>query len=94
MTRKEKVTPFNPADMLMSQKEITAYLGEAFQDEDPAVFVKALGNVAKKKGMKTIAEQTGLGRESMYKMLSGKSQPKWDSLHRIMKALDVSLKVA
>ena len=94
MSKKEKVSPLNPVDMLETDDEIAEYLAETFLDDDPAVFVIALGNVAKARGMTNIAELTGLGRESMYKMLSGKSQPKWDSLHRIMKALGISLKVA
>jgi len=65
----------------------------AFLDDDPAVFVTALGHVAKAKGITQLATDTGLNRESLYKALSGKTQPKWDTVQRIIKALHITLHV-
>lgn len=85
---------FNPVDYLQGDEEIADYLTEAYQDDDPAVFVAALGNVVRHKGVSLLAEETGLNRESLYKAFSGKSQPKWDTVHRLLHALGVQVTLA
>ncbi len=90
----EKLSAFNPVDFLQGEDEIAEYLTEAYLDEDPSVFVIALGHVAKHKGISTLAKETGLNRESLYKTFSGKVQPKWDTIHRLLRALKVRLAIA
>lgn len=90
----EKLTSFNPADFLQGEDEIAEYLTEAYLDEDPNVFIIALGHVARNKGISALAKETGLNRESLYKTFSGKIQPKWDTIHRLLHALKVRLAVA
>ena len=90
----EKLTPFNPVDLLQGEDEIAEFLSEAYLDDDPNVFIIALGHVAKHKGISTLAKETGLNRESLYKTFSGKVQPKWDTVHRLLRALKVKLAVA
>ena len=89
-----ETTPFNPMDFLKTDDEIAAYLTEAYRDDDPAVFIVALGHVVKKKGLAQLAEDTGLNRESLYKTFNGKVQPKWDTVHRLLKAMKVELAIA
>jgi probable addiction module antidote protein len=89
-----KTAAFNPVDYLQSDEEIANYLTEAYQDDDPAVFVAALGNVVRHKGVARLAKETGLNRESLYKAFSGKSQPKWDTIHRLLHALGVNVTLA
>ena len=89
-----KTTPFNPMDFLKADDEIAAYLTEAYRDDDPAVFIVALGHVVKYKGLAQLAEDTGLNRESLYKTFNGKVQPKWDTVHRLLKAMKVELAIA
>jgi probable addiction module antidote protein len=91
---KTETKPYNPVDFLQNESEIIDYLNDAFMDEDPDLFIIALGHVAKHKGIAQKAADTGLNRESLYKTLSGKSKPKWDTVQRILKALHVQLKVA
>ncbi|WP_257282692.1 addiction module antidote protein [Endozoicomonas sp. SESOKO1] len=88
-----KLKPFNPVAMLQDD-EIADYLTEAYLDEDPQVFIIALGDVVKHKGVAEMARQTGLNRENLYKTFNGKVQPKWDTVHRLLKALGVKLTVA
>ena len=90
----EKLTPLNPVDLLQGEDEIAEFLSEAYLDDDPNVFIIALGHVAKHKGISTLAKETGLNRESLYKTFSGKVQPKWDTVHRLLRALKVRLAVA
>ncbi len=84
----------NPMDFFKSDAEIAEYLSEAYQDNDPAVFIVALGHVVKHKGLAELAEETGLNRESLYKTFNGKVQPKWNTVHRLLKALKVELSIA
>ena len=91
---KTETKPYNPFDHLLTQADMGDYLTQAFLDDDPAVFVTALGHVAKAKGITQLATDTGLNRESLYKALSGKTQPKWDTVQRIIKALNINLHIA
>ena len=90
----EKLSAFNPVEFMQDDDEIAEYLTEAYLDEDPNVFIVALGHVAKHKGLSNLAKETGLNRESLYKTFSGNVQPKWDTIHRLLHALNVRLAVA
>lgn len=89
----EKVKPFNPFDYFETKEEINDYLEECFRDGDPSVFVCALGHLAKHRGIAEVSKATGLNRESLYKTFSGKVQPKWDTIARVMRALNVDMTV-
>ncbi|MDR9433547.1 MAG: putative addiction module antidote protein [Spiribacter sp.] len=89
-----KLTEYNPFDHLLGENELAQYLTDAYEDDDPAVFVVALGHAIKHKGVAQIAEAAGLNRESLYKVINGQVQPKWDTIHRLMHALGVHLSVA
>ena len=89
-----KLTEYNPFDHLLGEEELSQYLTDAYEDDDPAVFVVALGHAIKLKGVAQVAEAAGLNRESLYKVINGQVQPKWDTIHRLMHALGVRLSVA
>ena len=89
-----KARPFNPVEMLHSDHEIAEFLTDAYNDEDPAVFIASLGHVIKHKGVAEVAAAAGLNRESLYKAFNGKAQPKWDTVHRLMHALGIQLNIA
>ncbi len=89
-----KTKHFNPFDYLETQEEINEYLSECFKEDDPQLFINALGHLARHHGMTDVAKESGLNRESLYKVFNGKTQPKWDTIHRLMKVLHVSLTVA
>jgi probable addiction module antidote protein len=88
---KTETTPYNPFDYLENQNEIDAYLAESFGDEDPRVFLVALGFLAKKKGMAEVAKLVGVNRESLYKSLSGDGNPAYTTVAKVVKALGVRL---
>ena len=77
-----------------TQQEINEFLMDCYQDEDPTTFITALGQLVKLHGVTSVAEQSGLNRESMYKTFNGKTQPKWDTVVRVMKTLHVNLSFA
>lgn len=89
-----RLTEYNPFDHLLTEHELSQYLTDAYEDDDPAVFVVALGHAIKHKGVAQVAEAAGLNRESLYKVINGNVQPKWDTIHRLMHALGVHLSVA
>ena len=87
-------SPYNPFDYRETKEEINEYLNNAFMDDDPQIFLIALGHLAKKKGMTKVAEETGLNRESLYKSLSGDGNPKFSTISKVSKALGCKLAVA
>ena len=89
-----KTTPYNPFDYLETREEINEYLNDAFQDEDPRLFIVALGYLAKKQGMTKVAKKAGLNRESLYKALSENGNPKFTTISKVSKALGCKLAVA
>jgi probable addiction module antidote protein len=89
---KPQLAPFNPVDYLESKEEIAQYLNTAYQDDDPKVFVIALGHVAKAKGLAQVAQKAGLNRENLYKVFSGKTKPQWATIQSVMKALDIHIR--
>jgi probable addiction module antidote protein len=75
--KKKKITykPFDAAAYLDNDAVIAEYLSSAAEDPNPDVFVAALGDVAKARGIAQIAKDSGLGRESLYKTLSAGAHP-------------------
>ncbi|MEL6063950.1 MULTISPECIES: addiction module antidote protein [unclassified Methylobacterium] len=85
--------PFDVARHLRSPKDAAAYLSAALEENDPAAFRRALGDVARARSMATVAEASGLGRESLYKALSPAGNPSFDTVQRVMSALGLTLTV-
>ena len=91
---KLKTTVWDSAEYLKSDEDITAYLEAAFEDGDPALIAAALGDVARARGMTQLARDTGLGRESLYKALSGEGNPEFSTVLKVMAALGMKLTAA
>lgn len=85
--------PYDAADYLDSKDVIAEYLSAAAQDANPDVFLVALGDVAKARGMAQIAKASGLGRESLYKALSAGAHPRHETISAILRALGVKFAV-
>ena len=84
---------FDIADYLDNEEVITQYLSAAAEDPNPDVFVAALGDVAKARGMTQISRDSGLGRESLYKALSAGSHPRFETIKAVLHALGVKFMV-
>jgi probable addiction module antidote protein len=80
---------FDPADYLDNDEVIAEYLSAAVEDQNPDVFLAALGDVAKARGMATIAKDAGLGRESLYKALEADAHPRYETVSAVLRALGV-----
>lgn len=84
---------FDTAKYLETDEDIAAFLDEIFDAGDPALVTEALGAIARAKGMAEIAEQSGLGRTSLYKALSENGNPEFATVMKVMKALGLNMKV-
>ena len=86
-----KTRPFDMANHLGSEEEITEYLRQVLEDNDPAELAGALGDIARARGMTQLARDTGLSRESLYKSLSGERATSSETLFKVMHALGFKL---
>jgi len=84
---------FDAAAYLDNDEVIAEYLSAAAEDPNPDVFVAALGDVAKARGMAQIAKDAELGRESLYKALSIGAHPRFETIHAVLHALGVKFVV-
>ena len=93
-TNQLKLTSFDASDYLDSEEVIAEYLTISLKDPDPHAFLTAVRDVAKARGIATIAANAGLGRESLYKTLKPGAQPRFDTVRRLLEALGVDIGVA
>lgn len=87
----KKNAPFDAADYLDNEEVIAEYLTAALEDENPDVFLVAVADVAKARGMAQLAKDTGLGRESLYKALAPGAKPRYDTVLKLVRALGMEL---
>src|SRR5690349_6933124 len=90
-TTQTKSRPWDAAEHLKSESDITAYLNAAFEDGDPTLIAAALGDIARAKGMTAVARSAGLGRESLYKALSPGGRPELATVMKVVQALGLKL---
>lgn len=88
---KKKVTNWDPSEHLETTEEMAHYLEAALEDGDSSIIAAALGDIARSKGMASIAEATGLGRESLYKSLSETGNPELATVLKVVDALGLKL---
>lgn len=90
---KTVTTRYDVAEHLRSPEDMAAYLEACLEDArgDAAFIAKALGDIARAKGMSRVARDAGLSRESLYKALSGERSPGFDTILKVMKALGLKL---
>ncbi len=90
---KIQTTRYDVAEHLRTPEEMAAYLEACLQEaEGDAAFVaKALGDIARAKGMTQVARDAGLSRESLYKALSGERSPGFDTILKVVGALGLKL---
>jgi probable addiction module antidote protein len=94
-TNKTNTTPYDTADYLTDEAAIAAYLQACFDDapNDAPFIAKALGTVARARGMTQLAKDAGIGRESLYKALSGNGNPSLATVLKVVSALGFNLQI-
>ena len=95
MMKKTTTTRYDTADHLRSPEEVAAYLEATFEEAngDAAFIAKALGHVARSKGMAKVAREAGLSRESLYKALSPNGNPSLATVVSVLSSLGLRLNV-
>jgi probable addiction module antidote protein len=90
-----KLRKWDSAEHLKTDEDMAAYLEACLQEagDDAAFIAKALGNIARAKGMTQLSKDTGLGRESLYKALSGEGNPSFATILKVTHALDLKFQV-
>lgn len=85
------VQPFDLADYLQTDEDIAEYLSQVLSEGDTDELIRAVGYVAKARGMSQIAKDSGLGRASLYKAFAPGAQPRFDTVIKVMRAIGIEL---
>lgn len=86
-----QLAPFDAVGYLDDEQTIAEYLTAALEDPNPDVFLTAVRDVARARGMTQLAKDSGLGRESLYKALSPGAKPRYDTVLKLVHALGIKL---
>ncbi|MBD9466583.1 addiction module antidote protein [Pseudomonas sp. Pdm06] len=87
----QHLTTFDMAALLDSDEAISEYLSQVLADGDSEEFLRAIGYVAKARGMAQIAKDSGMGRERLYKAFAPGSKPRFDTVLKVIHALGIDL---
>ena len=84
---------WDSAEHLKTDEDVVLYIDACLEEagDDAAFIAKALGTIARARGMTQLARDTGIGRESLYKALSGESNPSFATILKVMSALGIRL---
>jgi len=88
-----KLRRWDTVEYLKTEEDMVMYLQACMEEagDDAAFIAKALGDIARAKGMSQLAKETGLGRESLYKALSGQGNPSFGTILKVVRALGMAL---
>ena len=91
MTKIADLPEFDMAEWLPDEAAVAVYLTVVMEENDPAALAKALGTIARARGMSEIAAKAGIGREALYKALRDGASPRYETISRVFQALGVKL---
>jgi probable addiction module antidote protein len=86
-----KTVPFDASKYLGDDESVAHYLTSVLEENDPGLLAEALGDVARARGMAEIARAAGLSREALYKAHRRDSNPRFDTISRVLTALGVKM---
>lgn len=91
---KIKLSLWDSAEHLKTAEDMALYLEACLEEagDDAAFIARALGNIARAKGMTALARETGMGRESLYKALSSEGNPSFATILKVTTALGIKLR--
>ena len=91
---KTQTRPWDPAEHLETEEDMAAYLNVALEEGDLSLIMATLGDIARAQRMAVVAQDTGLGRESLYKSLSANGNPEFATVLKVVRALGLRLQAA
>lgn len=91
----EQFSRWDSSEYLKTEEDMAEYLDVCIEEagDDPAFIAKALGVIARARGMTQVARDSGLSRESLYRALSGEGNPEFGTILKVIKALGLKLHV-
>ena len=92
-TKHAASAPFKVADHIRGESELAQFLQELLHDGDARMIPSAIRAAADVIGMRELAKRTGLSRETLYRTLSEKGNPRLDTLAAILSAFGLRLSV-
>ncbi|WP_419737065.1 addiction module antidote protein [Pseudomonas sp. COR18] len=89
----EQFAKWDSAEYLKTEEDMANYLDACMEEagDDPAFIAKALGTLARARGMTHVARESGLSRESLYRALSGEGNPEFGTILKVVRALGLKL---
>jgi probable addiction module antidote protein len=89
----EQFSRWDSSEYLKTEEDMAEYLDACIEEagDDPAFIAKALGVIARARGMTQVARDSGLSRESLYRALSGEGNPEFGTILKVIKALGLKL---
>jgi probable addiction module antidote protein len=96
MSEKIKTRRWDILEHLKTEEDMRLYIEACFDEagDDPAFITRALGDVARTRGMTELSRATGIGRDSLYKALSGEGNPSFGTVLKVIHALGLELRVS
>ena len=91
---KTQTRPWDPAEHLDTEEDMAAYLNVALEEGDLSLIMATLGDIARARRMAVVAQETGLGRESLYKSLSTDGNPEFATVLNVVRALGLRFQAA
>ncbi|MXZ24247.1 MAG: putative addiction module antidote protein [Caldilineaceae bacterium SB0665_bin_21] len=88
-----QIGPWDPAEHLETKEDMVAYLNVALEEGDLSLIMAALGDIARTRRMSVVAQETGLGKESLYESLSPDGNPEFATVLKVVCALGLRLQV-
>ena len=89
---KTQTRPWDPAEHFETEQDMAAYLNVALEEGSLSLIMATLGDIARARRMAIVAEETGLGRESLYKSLSADGNPEFATVLKVVRALGLRLR--
>ena len=89
----DKITRFDIVDYLKTEEDITLYLEEAMQDNNPNILIAALGDIARARSINKISKDIGVNRVSLYKSLSGKTKVSFETIYKLIDNLGFRMQI-
>jgi probable addiction module antidote protein len=91
-----KLTKFDPAVYLKSEKDMALYLNACLEEggDDPAFITAALGDIARARGVSDLAEQTKMTRAGLYKALGKGGNPSFSAVLKVIRAMGLEFRVS
>ncbi len=87
----EKATDFDISEYLDNDETIQEYITQVLEDGDINEILEAIGNIARTKGISTVAEKSGLSRTSLYKVFEKGAKPRFETVLKVLNSFDIKL---